>query len=96
MWSPGDAEAPAYAEVQSGPYRLGLRRGERAGPAPDAEFTLFVGDLDAAHARLRAGGADPTPPEVQPWGGRMFTCTDPDGHVWSHLEYAPAAGGDEA
>lgn len=80
------AERPSYAELQSGPYRVGLRASPEPAPAEAAEFTLYVEDLDEAHRRLCESGTAASPPERQAWGGRMFRFADPDGHRWSCLE----------
>ena len=60
-------------------------------PAPVAEpeagagllLTIFVGDADAACARLlEAGVSLLNGPLDRPWGMRTAAFADPDGHVW--------------
>lgn len=54
-----------------------------AGSARDGILlVMVVGDLDARHARLAAGGADVvTPPETEPWGERYAQYRDPNGLI---------------
>jgi len=51
---------------------------------------LVVADADAAYAKARAAGATIVI-EIQnrEYGGRDFTCRDPEGHVWSVGTYDP-------
>ncbi|MES2819931.1 MAG: VOC family protein [Pseudomonadota bacterium] len=52
-----------------------------------------VGDADARYARAKAGGAEIVI-EIrdEDYGGRGFTCRDPEGHLWSCGTYDPWAG----
>ena len=43
-----------------------------------------VSDLDAQHAQLAQHGVGVSPIQVQPWGERNFTFTDPDGYLWEY------------
>ena len=56
---------------------------------------LVVADADAVHARaLNAGATIVIPLVDEDYGGRGFTCRDPEGHVWSVGTYDPwQAGG---
>ena len=52
-----------------------------------------VADVDAHHARAAAAGAEVVyGPEDQEYGGRLYTCRDPEGHLWSFGSYDPWAG----
>ena len=55
---------------------------------------MVVDDVDAHCARARGAGAEilvePFDPE---YGGRMYTCRDPEGHVWSFGSYDPLGHG---
>jgi uncharacterized glyoxalase superfamily protein PhnB len=54
---------------------------------------LVVTDCDAHHDRAKAAGAEVLmPPEDQDYGGRNYTCRDPQGHVWSFGTYDPWEG----
>lgn len=50
--------------------------------------TVRVDDLDAQHARLKAGGVGVSSIESRPWGQRDFSFTDPDGYRWDYAEAA--------
>jgi uncharacterized glyoxalase superfamily protein PhnB len=53
---------------------------------------LIVEDADAHYARARAAGAEIVIELVtQDYGGRDYTCKDPEGHVWTFGTYDPWA-----
>ena len=53
-------------------------------------LNVYVPDPDAQHARAVAAGASVVwPLEDKAYGGRGFTCTDPEGHSWSFGSYRP-------
>ncbi len=53
---------------------------------------IIVNDVDAVHARAKAAGATITQePEDQEYGGRLFSCRDPEGHLWNFGSYDPWA-----
>lgn len=53
---------------------------------------LVVNDADQVHERvLQAGGTVLLPLQDEDYGGRGFTCRDPEGHVWSIGTYDPWA-----
>jgi uncharacterized glyoxalase superfamily protein PhnB len=52
----------------------------------------IVTDADAHFARAKAAGAEITSePVTQSYGGRDYTCKDPEGHVWTFGTYDPWA-----
>jgi len=54
-------------------------------PWPDLSHvtTVQVADVDAHHARAREAGADILmPPSDQPWGLRVYSVIDLEGHQW--------------
>ncbi len=52
--------------------------------------SLIVSDADAIHARVKAAGAEMVfDIEDKPYGGRGFTCRDPQGHIWNVGTYDP-------
>jgi uncharacterized glyoxalase superfamily protein PhnB len=54
---------------------------------------VIVDDADAHLARARAAGAEIVlDVEDKDYGGRGYTCRDPEGHVWSFGTYDPWAG----
>jgi uncharacterized glyoxalase superfamily protein PhnB len=53
---------------------------------------LVVADCDAVYATAKAAGAEIVLDiEDKDYGGRGFTCRDPEGHVWSVGSYDPWA-----
>lgn len=57
---------------------------------PTTSVYVVVDDVDAHAARARAAGAEIVQePEDQPYGGRLYTCRDPEGNVWSFGSYDP-------
>lgn len=51
---------------------------------------VIVEDVDAHHARAAAAGARVTmPPEDQDYGGRLYSCRDPEGNLWNFGSYDP-------
>jgi uncharacterized glyoxalase superfamily protein PhnB len=51
---------------------------------------IIVDDADAHFARAKAAGAQIVrEPVTQDYGGRDYTCKDPEGHVWSFGPYDP-------
>ncbi len=54
---------------------------------------IIVRDVDAHHARAAAAGAEIVYlPEDQEYGGRLYSCRDPEGHLWSFGSYDPWEG----
>ncbi len=52
-------------------------------PAVHGQVFCWVDDVDAHHARARAGGATViAAPEDQPYGERTYRAVDPEGHRW--------------
>ena len=51
---------------------------------------VVVDDADAHFARAKAAGATIVrEPVTQDYGGRDYTCKDPEGHVWTFGTYDP-------
>ena len=51
---------------------------------------VIVDDVDAHYECAKAAGASVVmEPEDQPYGGRLYTCRDPEGHLWSFGSYDP-------
>jgi uncharacterized glyoxalase superfamily protein PhnB len=52
-------------------------------PVRHGSVMCWVDDVDAHHARARAAGAEIVAPlEDKPYGDRMYTAADPEGHQW--------------
>ena len=63
---------------------LGIAVAARPADDPTGQFALwlYTDDVDGAAERLRAHGAEEVlPPTDQPWGERMCSFRDRDGHV---------------
>ena len=74
----------AFDEAMRPPSELGGRCTQGA--------YAIVDDADAHHARALAAGAEILLAlEDQDYGGRGYTCRDPQGHVWSFGTYDPWA-----
>ena len=53
---------------------------------------VIVEDADAHFARAKAAGAEiAREPVTQDYGGRDYTCKDPEGNVWTFGTYDPWA-----
>lgn len=51
---------------------------------------IVVSDCDAAYARAKAAGAEMVMDlEEKGYGGKGFTCRDPEGHIWHFGSYDP-------
>lgn len=73
----------AFAGLQSTPAKL---KGTTQSPY------LVVADADPVHRRVVAmGGEIVMPIEDKPYGGRAFSCRDPEGHLWNIGSYDPWA-----
>lgn len=63
------------------------------GPPGSMSVYVVVADADAHEATAAAAGAEIVmPSEDQAYGGRLYTCRDPEGHVWSFGTYDPWGG----
>ncbi len=88
---PGREEVgPSYRKVQSGEIVLTFFLAGSPGPAPATgtqpcmTTDLHVDDLDEAHRRLAAAGAEVS--DITDWpGGRFMTFRDLDGLGWELL-----------
>jgi uncharacterized glyoxalase superfamily protein PhnB len=71
------------------PLKDHYRRPAQVGATTVCSY-IIVTDPDALYARARAAGAEIVV-EIQDrhYGGRDFTCRDPEGHLWSFGTYDP-------
>ena len=67
-----------------------------SGAMPPVLLYVYCDDVDALVGRATAAGAGVIQPaEDRPWGDRMASLTDPDGHVWNfatHIGFGPNDG----
>ena len=78
--------------VKDSEYSKLLVRPSDAGGVTMSTYVV-VEDADAHFARAKAAGAQITrEPVTQDYGGRDYTCKDPEGHVWTFGTYDPMPG----
>jgi uncharacterized glyoxalase superfamily protein PhnB len=71
---------------------LGSRRTDSPYDVGRSSVYVVVEDVDGHCARAKAAGAEVfREPEDQDYGGRDYSCRDPEGNVWSFGTYAPTA-----
>ncbi|MGH6946492.1 MAG: VOC family protein [Kiloniellales bacterium] len=71
--------------------RLMKQPDEIAGAETQCPYVI-VADPDAHHARAKAAGATiVAAPADQDYGGRLYSCRDPEGHLWNFGSYDPWA-----
>ena len=99
---PDDEGGIAHAQLVfgNGMIMLGSARDDAFGKlqkpagAPDGPVTqspyIIVQNVDTHHERaLAAGAVIAFPPEDQDYGGRLYSCRDPEGNLWSFGSYDP-------
>jgi uncharacterized glyoxalase superfamily protein PhnB len=68
------------------------RTPKEVGGVGTVEVIVCVQDPDAIYASaVKAGAEILIPIEDKPYGGRGFSCKDPEGHVWAFGSYNPWA-----
>ena len=51
---------------------------------------IIVSDVDAVFEKAQKAGAEITmKPKDEDYGGRLFSCRDPEGHLWNFGSYDP-------
>ena len=103
MVVPGDNNTIAHAELTMGNAMVMLgstkdtEYGRMVKPPRDAGVStqsiyLVVPDADAHYACAKAAGVEIVIELVtQDYGGRDYTCRDPEGHIWTFGTYDPWA-----
>jgi uncharacterized glyoxalase superfamily protein PhnB len=67
-----------------------LRQPDEIGGAETQTVYVVVADADAHYARATAAGAKVVMEiKDEDYGGRGYTCRDPEGHIWSFGAYDP-------
>ncbi|MDA0425871.1 VOC family protein [Stutzerimonas frequens] len=83
------------APVVDSEYGRQLRQPDEIGGASTQGIYAIVNSADALYAQAKAAGAQiAIELKDEDYGGRGFTCHDPEGHLWSFGTYDPWA--DEA
>ena len=72
------------------PFGKFMIQPKAAGGRCTQSIYMIVDDADAHHAQAVACGADIVMPlKDADYGGRGYSCRDPEGHVWSFGTYDP-------
>ena len=72
------------------PHSALLKQPDEIGRAETQTPYLIVTDCDAVYAKAKAEGAEIVIDiEEKDYGGKGFTCRDPEGHIWSIGAYNP-------
>lgn len=67
-----------------------MRQPDEIGGAETQSPCLIVSDCDAMYAKVKAAGAKIVIDlETKDYGGKAFSCSDPEGHVWHIGTYDP-------
>jgi uncharacterized glyoxalase superfamily protein PhnB len=101
---PGEGKHIAHAQLvlgngmimlssdHGGEYGRVVRPPRELGGLLSQAAYIVVEDVDVVHARAVAAGAVVVIPlKDEDYGGRGFTCRDPEGHLWSFGTYDPWA-----
>jgi uncharacterized glyoxalase superfamily protein PhnB len=76
-----------------GEYGRNVRTPEQCGGFVTQGLYAIVSDADAHYARAVAAGAQVVIDiRDEDYGGRSYTCRDPEGHLWSFGTYDPWVG----
>jgi uncharacterized glyoxalase superfamily protein PhnB len=76
----GTARDDAFGKLQSTPATLG---------ATTQSAYIVVDDVDKTYVRARAAGAEVVIEIRDEVYGRVFSCKDPEGHLWNFGNYNP-------
>ncbi|MCG3183616.1 MAG: hypothetical protein ICCCNLDF_01721 [Planctomycetes bacterium] len=78
----GTVRDDAFGKLQSTP--------EKAGGVGTQSVYIIVKDADAHHDRaMKAGARVVYPLTDEDYGGRGYSCLDPEGHLWNFGTYDP-------
>ncbi len=67
-----------------------MRQPDELGGAETQAPYLIVSDCDAMYAKAKAAGAKMVIDlETKDYGGKAFSCSDPEGHIWHIGSYNP-------
>ncbi|SRR5579859_293348 len=78
--------------TNASPHSELIRQPDELNKAETQSPYIAVEDCDAIYARAKAAGAEMVLDiRDQDYGGRGFTCRDPEGHLWSVGSYDPWA-----
>ncbi|MGA2018307.1 MAG: VOC family protein [Opitutaceae bacterium] len=98
---PGDIVMHAQLTLGNGMIMVGsvnngmpssglLKQPDETGGAETQSPYLVVPDINAVHARAKKAGAKMLMDlEDKGYGGKAFTCADPEGHIWNVGTFDP-------
>ena len=67
-----------------------MKQPDEIGGAETRRAYIIVADADAHYARAKAAGAEIVIEiKDEDYGGRGYTCRDPEGHIWNFGTYNP-------
>lgn len=102
--APGEAGTIAHAQLRHGTgmimlgsvkdtdYGRLLRQPRDVGGETQTVYVV-VADVDAHYVRAKQAGAEIVIDiKDEEYGGRDYTCRDPEGHIWTFGSYDPWAG----
>lgn len=79
--------------VRDTPLDKLMKQPDEIGGAETQSCYLVVADADAHHAQAKAAGAEVLLDlQDDDFGGRVYTCRDPEGHIWTFGTYDPWQG----
>lgn len=80
----GSANNNAFSKLVKSPME--------SGSIGSQSVYIVVADVDAHHAKAVAAGAEIVIPITdEDYGGRVYSCRDPEGHIWNFGSYDPWA-----
>lgn len=72
------------------PYGKLIKQPDEIGGFETQSVYVIVADADAIYARAKAAGAEiAIDIKDEDYGGRGFSCRDPEGHLWNFGTYDP-------
>ena len=78
---------------EAAPHAALMRQPDEVGGVETQAPCLIVSDCDAVYATAKAAGAAIVMEIADmDYGGRAFSCKDPEGHLWNVGSYDPWAG----
>lgn len=78
----GSARDTLFDQLQKTPRAVG-------GVGTQSPY-IIIDDVDAHYSRAASAGAEIVmEPEDQDYGGRLYSCRDPEGHLWNFGSYDP-------
>jgi uncharacterized glyoxalase superfamily protein PhnB len=78
------------ASVYDSPFGRYMKQPDEIGGAETQSVYVIVSDADAVYTAAKAAGAEILLDiRDEDYGGRGFTCRDPEGHIWTLGTYDP-------